>query len=68
MKISIHEISLRYYFLFQIHVVDEERQYALWTNNEDLVDNIQFVNLKTGIIAAKKALNDLHYTLGQKQF
>nr|XP_012233838.1 PREDICTED: glycogen debranching enzyme isoform X2 [Linepithema humile] len=51
-----------------IHVVDEERQYTLWTNDDDLVDDVKFVNFKTGIIAAKKALNDLHYTLGQQEF
>ncbi|XP_070513892.1 glycogen debranching enzyme isoform X3 [Cardiocondyla obscurior] len=50
-----------------IHVVDEKRQYTSWIDN-DLTDNVQFVNSKTGIIAAKKALNDLHYALGQQEF
>ncbi|XP_028049244.1 LOW QUALITY PROTEIN: glycogen debranching enzyme [Monomorium pharaonis] len=50
-----------------IHVVDEKRQYASWIEN-DIVDNVKFVNSKTGIIAAKKALNDLHYMLGQQKF
>jgi len=57
---------MRFYFL-QIHVVDEKRQYTFWTD-DDSTDNVKFVNSKTGIIAAKKALNDLHYTLGQQEF
>lgn len=48
-------------------MVDEERQYTSWTN-DDMADNVKFVNSKTGIIAGKKALNDLHYTLGQQKF
>lgn len=51
-----------------IHVVDETRQYSCWTDDESLIDGIKFVGLKTGIIAAKRALNDLHYTLGQQKF
>ncbi|XP_019697923.1 glycogen debranching enzyme [Harpegnathos saltator] len=51
-----------------IHVVDEERQYSSWTNDDNLVDNVKYINLKTGIIAAKKALNELHYTLGKQNF
>ncbi|XP_025994344.2 glycogen debranching enzyme isoform X2 [Solenopsis invicta] len=50
-----------------IHVVDEERQYTSWTH-DDITDNVEFVNSKTGIITAKKALNDLHYMLGQQKF
>lgn len=53
-------------FYLQIHVVDEKRQYTSWI--DDLADDVKFVNLKTGIIAAKKALNDLHYMLGQQEF
>lgn len=49
-------------------MVDEERQYPSWTNNDNLVDNVKFVSSKTGIIAAKKALNDLHYMLGKQNF
>lgn len=51
----------------QIHVVDEKRQYASWID-DDLANDVKFVNSKTGIIAAKKALNDLHYMLGQQKF
>lgn len=47
--------------------MDEERQYTSWTDN-DWADNVKFVNSKSGIIAAKKALNDLHYMLGQQEF
>ncbi|XP_011865621.1 PREDICTED: glycogen debranching enzyme isoform X2 [Vollenhovia emeryi] len=50
-----------------IHVVDEKRQYASWSH-DDSADDVKFVNSKTGIIAAKKALNDLHYMLGQQEF
>lgn len=50
-----------------IHVVDEERQYTSWSNNDNLV-NIKFINSKTGIIETKKALNDLHYMLGEEEF
>ncbi|XP_025075084.1 glycogen debranching enzyme isoform X3 [Pogonomyrmex barbatus] len=50
-----------------IHVVDEKRQYTSWTDN-DLLDDVKFINSKSGIIAAKKALNDLHYALGQQEF
>jgi len=57
---------LKFYFL-QIHVVDEKRQYTSWIDN-DLTNNVKFINSKTGIIAAKKALNDLHYMLGQQKF
>ncbi|KAJ8667077.1 hypothetical protein QAD02_008739 [Eretmocerus hayati] len=52
-----------------IHVVDEDRQYTAWTDNEDLADqNVQFVSPRSGIISAKKALNDLHYWLGQNSY
>ncbi|XP_078050064.1 glycogen debranching enzyme [Augochlora pura] len=51
-----------------IHVVDETRQYASWTDDEDLVDGIGLVGSKSGIIVGKKALNELHYTLGQQKF
>ncbi|KAL6433430.1 hypothetical protein ACFW04_006521 [Cataglyphis niger] len=50
-----------------IHVVDEERQYTSWLDNDDL-ENDMCINSKTGIIEAKKALNDLHYMLGQEKF
>ncbi|KYN10710.1 Glycogen debranching enzyme, partial [Trachymyrmex cornetzi] len=50
-----------------IHVVDEKRQYTSWID-DNLTNNVKFINSKTGIIAAKKALNDLHYTLGQQKF
>lgn len=49
-------------------MVDEGRQYSAWTDDECLVDGIGLVSSKTGIIAAKKVLNDLHYTLGQQKF
>ncbi|XP_011685016.1 PREDICTED: glycogen debranching enzyme isoform X2 [Wasmannia auropunctata] len=50
-----------------IHVVDEKRQYTLWTD-DDSTNDVKFINSKTGIIAAKRALNDLHYTLGKQKF
>ncbi|XP_068991673.1 glycogen debranching enzyme isoform X1 [Neodiprion pinetum] len=52
-----------------IHVVDETRQYTSWTDNDELAaKNVHLVGSKSGIIAAKKALNDLHYWLGKKHF
>ncbi|XP_020285124.1 glycogen debranching enzyme isoform X1 [Pseudomyrmex gracilis] len=51
-----------------IHVVDEKRQYTLWTDDDTVVDDVKFVSSKTGIIMAKKVLNDLHYMLGQQEF
>lgn len=44
---------------FQIHVVDEERQYQEWGNG---------VNDKSGIIAARRALNLLHGELAEQGF
>ncbi|XP_025406439.1 glycogen debranching enzyme isoform X4 [Sipha flava] len=43
-----------------IHVVDEERQYMNWSDEE--------INIETGIVAGKKALNELHYDLGKRGF
>lgn len=43
----------------QIHVVDEERQYQEWGNGVDET---------SGIIAAKRALNDLHGELAEQGF
>ncbi|XP_012280901.1 glycogen debranching enzyme [Orussus abietinus] len=52
-----------------IHVVDETRQYTSWSDNEEITSNdVGFVTSKTGIIAAKRALNELHYNLGQLRF
>ncbi|KAJ9590614.1 hypothetical protein L9F63_016384, partial [Diploptera punctata] len=42
-----------------IHVVDEIREYAEWSD-----DPTCGVNLHSGIIAAKRALNKLHFELG----
>lgn len=56
------------FYLLQIHVVDEERQYTSWLDNDDVMNKTKFVNSKCGIIEAKKALNDLHYMLGQEKF
>ncbi|KAK4875160.1 hypothetical protein RN001_011582 [Aquatica leii] len=52
-----------------IHVVDEQRQYTEWTNDESLANtNSQYVTYKSGIISAKRALNDLHFKLGKENF
>lgn len=57
------------FFLFQIHVVDEERQYASWTDDHELEEKEESsVGLKSGIIAAKRALNNLHSNLGREKF
>ncbi|XP_044002903.1 glycogen debranching enzyme isoform X2 [Aphidius gifuensis] len=52
-----------------IHVVDEKRQYTAWTENDnDILNNQKYVNNKTGIISAKRILNNLHYTLGKEKY
>ncbi|XP_024943750.1 glycogen debranching enzyme [Cephus cinctus] len=52
-----------------IHVVDETREYTSWTDDEDLAKNdVNYVSSNSGIIAAKKALNELHYNLGRQKF
>jgi hypothetical protein len=47
----------------QIHVVDEIREYAEWSD-----DSSVGVNVHSGIIAAKRALNRLHFELGLAGF
>ncbi|XP_023247212.1 glycogen debranching enzyme isoform X2 [Copidosoma floridanum] len=52
-----------------IHVVDEDRQYTSWTDDEKLaVENVKYVSANSGIIKAKKAFNDLHFWLGKNNF
>lgn len=51
-----------------IHVVDETRQYAEWSEDEELPSNGRYVNKSSGIIAAKRALNELHFKLGMEGF
>ncbi|KAB0795230.1 hypothetical protein PPYR_12069 [Photinus pyralis] len=52
-----------------IHVVDERRQYTEWTNDMSLAkQNSKYVSFNSGIISAKRALNDLHYKLGKENF
>jgi hypothetical protein len=49
--------------------VDEERQYTSWTDNEDLAkENSKYVTFNSALFPAKKALNDLHFWLGQNTF
>ncbi|XP_066992681.2 glycogen debranching enzyme [Anabrus simplex] len=48
-----------------IHVVDELRQYMEWSDADTTEGT---VNLQYGIIAAKKALNQLHFELGMAGF
>lgn len=55
MKIEFERISAD----FQIHVVNEERQYQEWGKG---------VDDKSGIIAARRALNLLHGELAEKGF
>ncbi|KAJ8945126.1 hypothetical protein NQ318_001591 [Aromia moschata] len=52
-----------------IHVVDETREYTEWTNDKNLAtENLRYVTERSGIISAKKALNDLHFILGKEGF
>jgi glycogen debranching enzyme len=46
-----------------IHVVDEIREYAEWSDDSSLG-----VNFHSGIIVAKRALNRLHFELGLARF
>ncbi|XP_046385636.1 glycogen debranching enzyme isoform X2 [Ischnura elegans] len=50
-----------------IHVVNEARQYPEWLDDSPTASP-QFVNIHSGIIAAKKALNKLHFELGKSAF
>lgn len=52
-----------------IHVVDETREYAEWTNDENLAaGNLRYVTAETGIIRARKSINELHFLLGKEGF
>lgn len=54
-----------------IHVVDELRLYTEWTDDPNLIaidDNLRYVTNKSGLIAAKRALNELHFKLGIEGF
>ena len=51
-----------------IHVVDEDRQYTSWTDKEEDLKNPSLVGVTSGIINAKRALNDLHCNLGLQNF
>lgn len=49
-----------------IHVVDEFRQYLGW--GSPVAEQPPSVHLSSGIVAAKRALNRLHFELGQQGF
>ncbi|XP_011307475.1 glycogen debranching enzyme isoform X1 [Fopius arisanus] len=52
-----------------IHVVDETRQYTAWTSDhEHPRKNAKYVSDGSGIISAKRAINNLHFTLGNQNF
>ncbi|XP_030750314.1 glycogen debranching enzyme isoform X2 [Sitophilus oryzae] len=51
-----------------IHVVDENRQYTEWSKEDTLPTGNKYVNSKSGIIPAKKALHELHYRLGKEGY
>lgn len=51
--------------VFQIHVVDEQRVYAAWSEGSPQRGE---VNKKSGIIECKNVLNKLHYELGANGF
>ncbi|XP_057653349.1 glycogen debranching enzyme isoform X2 [Diorhabda carinulata] len=50
-----------------IHVVDEDREYTEWTPDTGSI-SVRYVTEESGIIKAKKAINDLHFLLGKKGF
>lgn len=47
-----------------IHVVDETREYSEWSNEKTDIKNVKYVSMESGIISAKKAIHNLHFTLG----
>lgn len=49
-----------------IHVVEEERQFPAWSPKP--VKEPSVVHLESGIIAAKKTLNQLHFELGSRGY
>lgn len=52
-----------------IHVVDEKREYTEWTDDQKLaVDNVKYISKSSGLIGAKKVLNNLHFTLGNEGY
>lgn len=50
-----------------IHVVDESRPYAYWTDNQGDHDH-QHVSFKDGIMFAKKIFNELHQRLAREGY
>ncbi|CAH1243859.1 AGL, partial [Branchiostoma lanceolatum] len=50
-----------------IHVVEEGRCYPVW-DDDSKKDDVRSVNNRSGIIAAKRALNQLHQQLGMAGF
>lgn len=57
------------YYTLQIHVVDEKRQYTEWNDNQSLImESPKYVSRNSGIIPAKRAINDLHFQLGLNGF
>lgn len=51
---------------YHIHVVDEERLYCKWSDEEKLREGE--VNMMSGIIAARRMINDLHWEMGAEGF
>lgn len=52
-----------------IHVVDETREYTEWSDDDKLAtDDVKYVSKRSGLINAKKALNDLHFALGKNGY
>ncbi|KAG1659081.1 Glycogen debranching enzyme [Nymphon striatum] len=52
---------------YHIHVVKESRLYSSWNEKNSTVESSS-VHMSSGIIHAKRALNDLHYHLGTSGF
>lgn len=52
-----------------IHVVDETREYTEWSDEYiSAKDNVKYVTKNSGLIGIKKAINDLHFTLGKQGY
>ena len=60
----MERVVIAYIYFYQIHVVYESRVYSSWSDTCAPGG----VCASTGIIAAKRLLNDLHHQLGKDGF
>lgn len=56
------------YFVVQIHVVKEDRHYLSWPNKASKLKGNAFLKESSGILSAKRAINELHRWLGEQGY